>query len=168
MKFLTPLLALFVAYAYAGFGVNFGGSQVHLTEDYKVPGENPLFFCDDPKDNTLEIDKVDLDPNPPAAGQKLQITATGDLKEKIEEGAKIHLQVKYGLITLIKQDADLCDQASNINLECPIDEGKLTLSKDVNLPNEIPPGKYSVIADVTTKDGKKITCLQASIQFSRH
>jgi hypothetical protein len=39
--------------------------QVVINEDFKVPGSNPLYFCADPKDNILEIKKVDLDPNPP-------------------------------------------------------------------------------------------------------
>jgi hypothetical protein len=39
--------------------------QVTIQEDFKVPGENPLYFCADPKDNILEIEKVDLNPNPP-------------------------------------------------------------------------------------------------------
>ena len=31
----------------------------------KVPGENPLQHCQDPKDDILELESVDLDPNPP-------------------------------------------------------------------------------------------------------
>lgn len=42
-------------------------SQVTISEDYKVPGDNPLYFCADPKDYIVEIDKVDLSPNPPEA-----------------------------------------------------------------------------------------------------
>ena len=39
--------------------------QVVIQEDFKVPGDNPLYFCSDPKNDILEIEKVDLDPNPP-------------------------------------------------------------------------------------------------------
>jgi hypothetical protein len=39
--------------------------QVAIQEDFKVPGDNPLYFCSDPKDNIVEIKKVDLNPNPP-------------------------------------------------------------------------------------------------------
>jgi hypothetical protein len=73
------------------------------------------------------------------SGKTLSIIATGTLHEAIEEGAKVHLQVKYGLITLINQEADLCEQVKNVDLECPLDKGKLKLSKDVDLPKEIPP-----------------------------
>lgn len=44
-------------------------SQLRLQNDdpLSVPGENPLLFCADPKDNILEIKKADLNPNPPKA-----------------------------------------------------------------------------------------------------
>ena len=85
----------------------------------------------------------------------------------MEEGAKVNLQVKYGLITIIKQTADLCDTVKNVDLECPIDDGETELTKDVDLPKQIPPGKYSVIADAYTKDDEKITCLTATVEFKR-
>ena len=51
----------------AAFGWTPGNDQVHLKEEFNVPGANPLLFCEDPKDNSLTIDNVDLDPNPPKA-----------------------------------------------------------------------------------------------------
>lgn len=44
-------------------------SQVTLQDepDLDVPGSNPLKYCADPKDYLLELDNVDLDPNPPKA-----------------------------------------------------------------------------------------------------
>ena len=79
----------------------------------------------------------------------------------------IHLQVKYGLITLINQNAKLCDYVDNVDLSCPVKEGSMDLSKDVDLPNQIPPGKYTVLADVKTKEGEQITCLTAQVMFHR-
>jgi hypothetical protein len=79
----------------------------------------------------------------------------------------VHLSVKYGLITIIRQTADLCDTVKNVDLECPIKKGEMSLTKDVDLPKQIPPGKYTVLADVVTKDDKKITCLTATVEFHR-
>merc|ERR1711977_813750 len=150
--------------------------RLHLLDDHlrlalddplNVPGENPLVFCEDPAKNILTIDKVDLDPNPPEAGKKLSIAASGTLHEDVEEGAKVHLQVKFGLITLINQEADLCDQVDKVELSCPLKKGDLKLTKEVELPRQIPPGKYTVLADVYTKDGDKITCLTATVWFHR-
>ena len=97
----------------------------------------------------------------------------------------MHIQVKYGLITLINQERDLCETIEKADLECPLKKGEMTMTKDVDLPNEIPPvccpsrsklqsceltymqGTYTVIADVYTEDKKKITCLTAKVAFHR-
>lgn len=81
------------------------------------------------------------------SGTKLSIAAEGTLHEDVEAGAKVHLQVKFGLITLINQEADLCDQVKNVELECPLKKGDLKLTKEVELPKAIPPvyGPYHVL-----------------------
>ncbi|PKS08828.1 hypothetical protein jhhlp_003437 [Lomentospora prolificans] len=136
--------------------------------DVKVPGNSPLEFCAPEHDNDiLTIKSVDLSPNPPLAGEELVIKAVGYAAKDIEEGAYVLLTVKYGLIKLISTTADLCEQIKNVDLECPIKEGELSITKSVDLPAEIPPGKYTVLADVFTKDDEPITCLQASVVFSR-
>jgi len=171
MKFTTALLPLLYITSAAGSswlgGASNEQSPTLLDADLNVPGDNPLSFCSDPSKDILFIEKVDLDPNPPEAGKGLSISAKGNLTEKVEDGAKIHLQVKYGLITLINQEADLCEQVGQVDLECPLEPGELVLTKDVDLPAQIPPGKYTVLADVFTKDGDKITCLTATVLFHR-
>jgi len=134
-------------------------------EDLKVPGKNPLQYCADPKDYILDIDYADLKPNPPVAGQNLTIEASGTFGKDVNPGTKVLLQVKYGLITLIKQEADLCDQIGNVDLECPLKKGPMTLIKDVAIPKEVPRGKYTIMADVYTEDGEKVTCLNAVTYF---
>ena len=103
--FCAPLLA-------SAISIGAAASSVHALEDdpLKVPGEQPLYFCQDPKDYILKVENVVLSPNPPVPGQKLTITGNGTFSEQIDEGATVHLQVKYGLITLIKQTADMCEQ----------------------------------------------------------
>jgi len=165
MKFSSVLLAA-AGVATVSAQPSWMPGQVTIQNDYKVPGDNPLDFCADPKDNLLEIEKVDLDPNPPQPGSTLTIKAKGNFKEKIE-GGKMHLQVKYGLITLINQDADLCETIGKADLTCPLEKGEMSLTKDVDLPQQIPPGTYTVLADVFDQDGKKITCLTSKITFHR-
>jgi len=169
MKFTTTILPLFCLTLVSARSAWLGGSsndQLHLADDdFNVPGKNPLQFCSDPTEDLLTIENVDLDPNPPEVGQNLTIVAKGTLNEDIEKGAKVHLQVKYGLITLINQEADLCDQVKNVDLECPLEKGPMELTKVVSLPNQIPTGKYTVLADVYTVDKKKITCLTATVWF---
>ncbi|KAK0718139.1 ML domain-containing protein [Lasiosphaeria miniovina] len=137
-------------------------------DDLDVPGQSPLKFCEGDRSNDLiTIDSVILTPNPPEAGQTLVIEATGTVKETIEEGAYVNLQVKYGYIRLINTQADLCTEIKNVDLECPIEKGKISIIKTVELPKEIPPGKYVVDADVYTADDERITCLTAKVDFAR-
>lgn len=82
------------------------------------------------------------------SGKTLSIEATGTLSQDIEEGAKVRLQVKYGLITLIKQEASLCDYVKEVDLECPLKKGDLKLTKDVDLPKEIPPVRWSRLPQI--------------------
>jgi hypothetical protein len=122
-------------------------------------------YCADPADYILSIDEVNLDPNPPTPGCNLTIEAAGTFSKNVEAGAKVFLQVKYGLITLIKQEADLCDQIGNVDLSCPLEKGPMSFTKSVNIPAQVPAGKYTVMADVYTVDGEKVTCLESVVFF---
>ncbi|KAI9774574.1 MAG: Phosphatidylglycerol/phosphatidylinositol transfer protein [Geoglossum simile] len=146
----------------------FGGNQRILSDELKVPGDSPLNHCYTGfEDDILKIDHVNLIPNPPLPGNPLVIEAQGDFKEDVKKGAYLILQVKYGLIRLVNTRADLCDQIKNVDLKCPLEKGKRLLTKTVDLPKEIPPGKYTVSADVFTRDDRRITCLTAEITFAR-
>ncbi|KAI9167123.1 Phosphatidylglycerol/phosphatidylinositol transfer protein [Paramyrothecium foliicola] len=157
---LAPAAALSV--------LNGNAPDLAINDDNKIPGDSPLELCpgDHDKDR-VTIERVDLSPNPPKAGQELVIKAKGTVKEPIEKDSYVLLTVKYGLIRLITTKADLCEQIGNVDLECPVEAGELNITKSVDLPKEIPPGKYTVLADVYTADDVQITCLTATVQFSR-
>ncbi|PLB34193.1 ML domain-containing protein [Aspergillus candidus] len=172
MKFLsaTALLVCAAPLSVAAQSLPFFGSSqspIQTKEIKYVEGNNPLQYCqEDTAGDILQIGSVDLTPNPPLPGKTLTIEAKGVLRERIEKGAKVLLVVKYGLITLIRQTADLCDQLVNVDMKCPLEKGDMILTKKVDLPKQIPPGKYSVHADVLTEDGKTITCLEGvNIEF---
>jgi len=169
MKFSTSFATLLLSTIVTSEGLSFfGGNQRVFDDSLAVPGESPLEYCQpNHEKDILIIHHVNLKPNPPVAGETLTIEAIGTFTEDVEEGAYIQLQVKYGLIRLINTKADLCEQIKNVDMECPIKKGKKPISKDVELPNEIPPGKYTVLADVYTKDDAHITCLTAEVVFSK-
>ncbi|KAI1083536.1 phosphatidylglycerol/phosphatidylinositol transfer protein [Whalleya microplaca] len=145
----------------------FGSSQEVIVDDaQKVPGDSPLEFCDtDHSNDIVKIESVDLLPNPPESGAELVIRATGTVFEPIKKDAYVNLVVKYGLIRLISTKADLCEQIENVDLECPIEKGVLSITKSVEIPKEVPPGTYNVYAEVINHDEKPITCLQATVKF---
>jgi hypothetical protein len=171
MKFLSAasLLLLTAPLSNAAAFSIFDPTQATLktsNEDkFPVKGDNPLQYCAKPEGYKLNIESVDLSPNPPLAyvnpeivllkirklitdslyvfrGQKLTISAKGTLLERIDKGATVNLVVKWGLITLIKQTVDLCDELKNVDLECPLEKGEMTLTKEVELPKQIPPVCY--------------------------
>ncbi|MCJ1364786.1 Phosphatidylglycerol/phosphatidylinositol transfer protein [Acarospora aff. strigata] len=168
MKLSTALLSITFPTLALSKSLSFlSDSQAPLGSDtdLAVPGDNPLVYCQDPSDNILAIQHVNLDPNPPNSGSKLTIEARGTFSEDVEEGAKVRLEVKYGLVKLINQEADLCEQIKNVDLKCPLKKGETNITKVIDIPKEVPPGTYHVLADVYTKDDKKITCLQATAKF---
>jgi hypothetical protein len=67
----------------------------------------------------------------------LTIEGNGTFSKDILPGATVFLQVKYGLITLIKQEADLCDNLPKIDITCPVDKGVFTLKKEVDIPKQV-------------------------------
>lgn len=79
------------------------------------------------------------DPTNSCSGKELVIKASGTVKETIEEGAYVLLTVKYGLIRIISTKADFCDQIGNVDMECPVEKGHISVTKNVDLPKEIPP-----------------------------
>ncbi|KAK3318300.1 ML domain-containing protein [Apodospora peruviana] len=140
MKLSATVIALLSTGASA-LSVFRGDDQtVIINDELDVPGESPLKFCEaDREKDLITIDSVDLSPNPPEAGTTLEIAASGTVKETIEDGAYVNLSVKYGYIRLINTKADLCEEIKNVDLECPIEEGKISITKSVELPKEIPP-----------------------------
>ncbi|KAI8064658.1 MD-2-related lipid-recognition domain-containing protein [Gongronella butleri] len=130
--------------------------------------------CGDDND-LLEIDYINLNPDPPVRGEILKIEFKGNLKEQVDDGAYVLITVKYGLVQLLKKKFDFCEEIVKVDEQCPLEKGKLVFNKDVELPKEIPPqyffstqGKYTVEAQIFTNDDKRVTCLHGVTSFPRY
>lgn len=134
-------------------------------DERPIPGNSPIIQCDAQTPQLLDLQKVVIDPNPPEKGKNLTFVAEGVLKQTITDGAYVEVDVRYGFIRLIHQTYDLCEEVHNVDLECPIKKGAQTISKKVAIPEEVPPGKYLVIARAYTKEDALITCLTALVEF---
>lgn len=122
--------------------------------------------CGDSND-ILRIDHVYLTPDPPVKGQDLEIDFKGYLSESVPNGTTVDISVKYGVVFLLKKKFDFCDKIQEVDEKCPIPEGELTFNKVVTLPKEIPPGKYTVHAEIMTPDKKRVACLNGQTLFPR-
>ncbi|KAF9932135.1 Phosphatidylglycerol/phosphatidylinositol transfer protein [Linnemannia zychae] len=129
-----------------------------------VPAPATIEECG-PETDLLKIEYVNLNPNPPLKGETLVIDAKGHLSEPVVEGAKISLLVKVGLIKLLTKELDFCEESAKIDKPCPLEAGDHYLYHEVDLPKEIPPGKYVVNVKVKNPDEKQVTCLIAKAQF---
>ncbi len=72
MKLSTSITAFLLSTVVTARSGWFSGDQQHaLTADDKEPfpvkGDNPLRYCTNPSNYTLEITKLDISPNPPLA-----------------------------------------------------------------------------------------------------
>ena len=177
MKLAVPLLALSAAttpaFAFpllswdylSGFVQNpFSISRLPGYEK-PIPGDSPVNVCDLDQPKLVEIYHLDIAPNPPQKGKNVTIYAEGIVKKTIKEGAYVDVEVRYGYIKLLQQTFDLCEQSKSVGIECPIEEGKVTLNSSAAIPIEVPPGKYSVAARAYTVDDEPITCLSATGLF---
>ena len=105
--------------------------------------------------------------NAGVSGQNLTVTAGGTVSKEIEAGAHLHVKVLWNtFITLFDKDLDLCDSVHEVNLTCPLKKGVLNITKEVKIPQTIPPGNFLVSADLYMNDPKEeITCLEGQIKF---
>ena len=78
------------------------------------------------------------------SGKTLKIVASGTFKEEVEQDAYMYLTVKYGLVRLIYRKEDLCDLLkNNVDQDCPVGPGPVTMTKEVDIPAQVPPVSMS-------------------------
>ena len=87
--------------------------------------------------------------NPLPSGKTLSIKAHGNFTETVQDGSYIKVQVKYGLITLLNNQFDLCEQMSNVDEKCPL-SGEKTITKDVEIPKTVPPVTQCLLSNFQT------------------
>lgn len=66
--------------------------------------------------------------------------ALGIVKEEIKDGAYVIVEVFVAThIKLLQKKFDLCELVEDVDIKCPVQKGETTLTKKVDLPEEIPP-----------------------------
>ncbi|KAI8990346.1 ML domain-containing protein [Pilobolus umbonatus] len=166
MKLLTLclLLSVFIGIVHASF---FPGLVIQEEFGSYIQDSTKLITNCGNSDDLLTIDYVYLNPDPPVKGEDLTIDFKGYLSESVPNGTTVEVVVKYGLVQLIKKKFDFCDKIQEVDEKCPIPEGELTFTKVVALPKEIPPGKYTVHAEIYTPEDKRVACLIGQTIFPR-
>ncbi|AGO12541.1 AaceriAER201Cp [[Ashbya] aceris (nom. inval.)] len=140
---------------------------VALRGSRPIPGGSPLARCDVEEDHLLDVQEIEITPNPPQRGKNLTVEARGDLFGPVEDGAYVIVEVRLGYIKLLSETFDLCKELdeNDLGLQCPLAEGEYELAKTVEIPQQVPPGRYHVVARAYTVDDELITCLTGDVYF---
>jgi hypothetical protein len=167
-----PRLALItlLTFALAGFAQSSPWSQQELLEgpvhtydgwEYAVCGSDT---------DVVEIKSIEVSPDPPQPGQDLTVNVVAYAHEVVKEGAYVDITVKLGLIKLLQKRFDVCEEARNsdVDIECPIEEGPYNVTQTVALPKEIPPAKFVVEVKGYTVDDEDLVCVNLKVDFMKH
>ncbi|KAI9323427.1 ML domain-containing protein [Dichotomocladium elegans] len=163
MKTLAPLLLAFSCSLVSAATV----PTLNLQDEPAYSLNTDLITNCGSASDLMEIKDITLNPDPPRKGENLEISFTGFLKEAVPQGTTADVTVKFGVVQLLKQRFDLCEELKKVDEKCPIPKGNINFKKAVELPKEIPSGKYQVHAVITTPDRKQVTCLDAHTVFAR-
>ncbi|KAI8975498.1 ML domain-containing protein [Mycotypha africana] len=117
----------------------------------------------------LHIRDIKISPEIVVPGGELTIEATGTLKEDVGPGAEAIVDVKLGRIKLLHRKFDICDELKKnedkVELQCPIQEGDLTVTQKITLPKEIPRAKFLVDVLAYTSNDDDLACLRIAVDF---
>ncbi|XP_065914201.1 putative phosphatidylglycerol/phosphatidylinositol transfer protein DDB_G0278295 [Dysidea avara] len=97
------------------------------------------------------------DPDPPEKGKNVTITGSGIVNKEITSG-EIKVVVTYNDIQLLDETYDACELLEKYGDQCPISTGNTTMSITVEVPSDLPDGKYVGTMYGTDQDDDPMIC----------
>lgn len=119
-------------------------------------------------ENSFEVTRLAISPDPPQRGQQLTVTLRGHLAKRVAEGSVLELEVRYMRIRLIKQRMDVCqelDKVENAPEYCPIEAGEKDWKYSVEMPQQAPPGKYNIQLNLRDQDDQQVWCSTIDLEM---
>jgi len=135
-------------------------STLHPTD--RDIGNDVLVDCGSDAD-ILHLDYIHLNPAQPLRGQSIHVEASGTLSEPVVNGTTVDVLVKMGVVQILKKTFDVCEEIQKVDRSCPVPEGEVKFERDIEIPNEVPPGKFYVQARVYTPDRRQVACLKGVV-----
>jgi hypothetical protein len=92
-------------------------------------------------DDLLQLRALEYSPSTPRKGQMLNVTVTGALGGVIDQGSKVFLFVKWGLVRIPVPPQDVCKELMNVpdtKIRCPLPPGDMSVKQSFFLPSQIP------------------------------
>ncbi|EJD48124.1 hypothetical protein AURDEDRAFT_113020 [Auricularia subglabra TFB-10046 SS5] len=121
-------------------------------------------------DDAFKLDSIVAEPYPPRAGENVTVTASGTVYRTIDEGAYVVVTVKLGLVKVVTQRVDICQQLreSSDDVQCPVEPGEYNVETVVPIPGVAPMGKYKIETRGYSADGldePDLTCVDIALQL---
>ncbi|WP_331766114.1 ML domain-containing protein [Embleya sp. NBC_00896] len=128
----------------------------------------------------VEIESVDLKPDPPRKGEIVRATIPAHVSATINRGARVEVTVQIGLIKLLTKTYDLLERmrdgdpaggdwtltVDTASAGEPVPPGNAVLTLAVNLPAQIPPAKFHVVIRAYNDDDADLFALDLNVDFS--
>ncbi|CAK5280258.1 unnamed protein product [Mycena citricolor] len=126
-------------------------------------------YVDCGSSGAIQLESLELFPDPPLPGQDLTVKASAYVTEPITDGASADVTVKLGRIKLLQKTFDVCEEArsNNMTINCPVETGFHVLEQTVALPKEIPQTKFTIAVRGFTEAGKDMLCLDLKLDFMK-
>ncbi|GAM21991.1 hypothetical protein SAMD00019534_051660 [Acytostelium subglobosum LB1] len=118
--------------------------------------------CGTPSDK-FTITNVVITPDPPIKGQEIVVSASGTLSETVT-GGTAHMTVKYGFITVLNKQENLCD-IPNSPYPCPIAAGPYSRTVNATIPGNVPGGSYKINVVLNDENNAEIACIDVAVKF---
>lgn len=114
-------------------------------------------------EDLFHIHAFSMTPDPPKRSRQLAVRVAGELSETLQ-GGLLNYTVMYGVIPIVQDSLELCEA---LRMEpkipqCPLKGGNWDVTHEVEMPREVPFGRYTVKAQAWSPQGKRIFCVEGT------
>lgn len=114
-------------------------------------------------DDLFALRSFTLSPDPPRRSRMLSVRVAGDLATALT-GGTLNYTVTFGIIPIVQDSLSLCEALA---LEpkipqCPLRSGEWDVRHEVEMPREVPFGRYNVRAAAWDLEGRQIFCVEGA------
>lgn len=147
---------------------------IPLTKDlYPKPASGRSWeweWCNDvdARQYLMELEAVELSPDPPILGTNLTFHGTGSLNGPVTNGSYVDVSAYLGFLRVYAERMDLCEvlDTNNVQVRCPMEPGQYDITHVVEIPSgRVPPIPFRFKITGMSQDNKQIACIHGKIRF---
>ena len=121
---------------------------------------SPAPFTSCAPQSTLQVNSVDIEPQPLVPGKKVTVRADGTLSERLTDGT-YNADVRYMGVSVQQLSGSLGEVIS-----LPAGPGPVTVQRKFKVPKQAPSGSYELTVSATDQNGATLTCLTVPFRVS--